>query len=126
MKLKLLFFCFLSGLFNVCGAQLQHYKFTSSHTSFPDTGRTNGHLYHDSLYTAAAHYSDSSVIILTPENFKTGKTVDLIFWFHGWNNNTDSALVRYGLERQFDQSGINAVLVLAETAKDAPDSYGGK
>ena len=99
---------------------------TSSHTSFADTGRLNGHLYHDSLYNTADHYSDSSVIIITPKNFIAKKKVDMIFWFHGWNNNIDSALVRYGLSRQFAESGIDAVLVLAETAKDAPDSYGGK
>ncbi len=107
-------------------AQLNQFKITSSHTSFPDTGRLNGHLYNDSLYTTANDYSDSSVIIITPKNFIAKKKVDLIFWFHGWNNNIDSALVRYGLSRQFAESGINAVLVLAETAKDAPDSYGGK
>ena len=50
----------------------------------------------------------------------------MIFWFHGWNNNIDSALTEYGLSRQFADAGINAVLVLADTAKDAPDSYGGK
>ncbi len=50
----------------------------------------------------------------------------MIFRFHGWNNNINSSLVRYGLSRQFAESGINAILVLAETAKDAPDSYGGK
>jgi len=86
----------------------------------------NGHLYYASLYNTADHYSDSSVIIITPKNFIANKKVDMIFWFHGWNNNIDSALVRYGLSRQFAESGINAVLILAETAKDAPDSYGGK
>ncbi len=106
--------------------QLNQFKITSSHTAFPDTGRLNGHLYNDSLYSTADHYSDSSVIIITPKNFIAKKKVDMIFWFHGWNNNIDSALVRYGLSRQFAEAGINAVLVLAETAKDAPDSYGGK
>ncbi|MGN6532857.1 MAG: hypothetical protein ACTHK0_14040 [Ginsengibacter sp.] len=74
----------------------------------------------------ADHYSDSSVIIITPKNFVAKKKVDMIFWFHGWNNNIDSTLIRYGLSRQFAEAGMNAVLVLAETAKDAPDSYGGK
>lgn len=50
----------------------------------------------------------------------------MIFWFHGWGNNIDSALARYDLVQQFLHSALNAVLVLAETAKDAPDSYGGK
>ena len=110
----------------ICQVQLNQFKITSSHTSFPDTGRMQGHLYNDILYSTADHYSDSSVIIITPQHFIAKKKVDMIFWFHGWNNNIDSALIRYGLSRQFAESGTNAVLVLAETAKDAPDSYGGK
>ena len=107
-------------------AQLNQFKITSSHTSFPDAGRLNGHVYNDSLYTTANHYSDSSVIIIAPKKFIANKKTDMIFWFHGWNNNIDSALVRYGLSRQFAESETNAVLVLAETVQDAPDSYGGR
>jgi len=109
-----------------CQVALNQFKITSSHTSFPDAGRMEGHLYDNILYNAAHHYSDSSVIIITPKNFVGKKKVDMIFWFHGWNNNIDSALIRYGLSKQFAEAGANAVLVLAETAKDAPDSYGGK
>ena len=111
---------------SICQVQLNQFKITSSYTSFPDTGRIHGHLYRDSLYNAADHYADSSVIIITPKNFIASKKVDMIFWFHGWNNNIETALVTYGLSRQFGESGTNAVLVLAETARDAPDSYGGK
>jgi len=122
-----IFFVLLSlCTMSICHAQLNQFKIISSYTSFPDTGRMDGHLYNDVLYNTADHYSDSSVIIITPKNFIAKKKVDMIFWFHGWNNNIDSALVRYGLSRQFAESGTNAVLVLAETAKDAPDSYGGK
>jgi hypothetical protein len=106
--------------------QLHQFKITSSNTSFPDTGRLNGHVYNNVMYNTADHYSDSSVIIITPKNFVEKKKVNMIFWFHGWNNNIDSALIRYGLSRQFAEADVNAVLVLAETAKDAPDSYGGK
>ena len=102
------------------------FHFTSSHTSFPDPARDSGHTYNKVLYDAAKHYSDSSVMIVIPKGLDAGKTVDLIFWFHGWGNNIDSAAVRYGLLKQFETSGINAVLVFSETAKDAPDSYGGK
>ena len=127
IKRLLIFFVLLSTYtVSICQVQLNQFKITSSHTSFPDTGRMQGHLYNDILYNTADHYSDSSVIIITPKNFVAKKKVDMIFWFHGWNNNIDSALVRYGLSRQFAESGTNAVLVLAETAKDAPDSYGGK
>lgn len=109
-----------------CQVPINRFKITSTNTSFPDTGRMQGRTYNKVLYTLADHYSDSSVIIITPKNFVAKKKVDMIFWFHGWNNNIDSTLIRYGLSRQFAEAGINAVLVLAETAQDAPDSYGGK
>jgi len=90
----------------------------SSNTSFPDTARAKGHLYDKVLYDAATHYSDSSVLIIVPKNLDVKKSVDLVFWFHGWRNNIDSATERYQLTRQFLASNLNAVLVLAETAND--------
>lgn len=102
------------------------YHITSHYTSFPDTGRAKGHMYDKVLYTQAGHYNDSTVLIIAPKNLDAKKKVDLIFWFHGWRNNVDSAAIRYALTAQFAASQLNAVLVLAETAKDSPDSYGGK
>jgi len=98
----------------------------SSHTSFPDTGRAKGHTYDHVLYTAAEHYNDSTVLIIAPKSLDAKKKVDLVFWFHGWRNNVDNAAVHYELSKQFLASHRNAVLILAETARDAPDSYGGK
>ena len=98
----------------------------SSHTSFPDSGRSKGHLYDSVLYTAKEHYNDSTVLIIAPKNLDAKKKVDLIFWFHGWRNNVDHAAVEYELTKQFIESKRNAVLVLAETARDSPDSFGGK
>ncbi|HXS57240.1 MAG TPA: hypothetical protein VN726_14010 [Hanamia sp.] len=123
--------CIVTGLLVTCSlcfcqVPLNQFKITSSHTSFPDTGRIRGHTYNNVLYNTADHYSDSSVIIITPKNFVAKKKVDMIFWFHGWSNNIDSALTEYGLSRQFAEADVNAVLVLAETAKNAPDSYAGK
>jgi hypothetical protein len=98
----------------------------SPHTAFPDTGRAKGHIYDKVLYTETDHYNDSTVLIIVPKNLDARKTVDLIFWFHGWRNNVDSAASYYQLTRQFIASHQNAVLILAETARNAPDSYGGK
>jgi hypothetical protein len=98
----------------------------SSHTAFPDTGRAKGHVYDKVLYTEADCYNDSTVLIIAPKKLDARKTVDLIFWFHGWRNNVDSTAAYYQLTRQFIASHQNAVLVLAETARNAPDSYGGK
>jgi len=98
----------------------------SSHTAFPDTGRAKGHVYAKVLYTGVEHYHDSTVLVIAPINLDAKKSVDLVFWFHGWNNNVDSAASYYHLTRQFIASHKNAVLILAETARNAPDSYGGK
>jgi hypothetical protein len=98
----------------------------SVHTSFPDTGRSRGHLYDSVLYGVKDHYTDSTVLIITPKNLDVKKKVDLVFWFHGWRNNVDHAAVEYELTKQFIQSKRNAVLILAETARDSPDSFGGK
>jgi hypothetical protein len=98
----------------------------SSHTSFPDTGRSNGHTYDKVLYTTADHYQDSTVLIIAPKDLNVKEKIDLVFWFHGWHNNVDNAAVYYELTKQFIASKRNAVLILAETAKDSPDSYGGK
>jgi len=123
------FILFLASIFASISygqTHLHYFKITSHYTSFPDTGRAAGHLYDSVWYSTADHYSDSSVLIIPPEHFYANNSVDLIFWFHGWNNNIDSTIIRYGLARQFEQSKINAVLVLAETAKNSPDSYGGR
>ncbi len=129
LMLKKIVFILFSVFFTAyCFAQndLNFFKITSAHTSFPDTARAKGHIYKNVLYDASDHYMDSSVIIIVPENLDAGKKVDILFWFHGWGNNIDSAIVRYKLAKQFAASKVNAVLVLAETTKDGPDSYGGK
>jgi len=109
---------------DVPGAVMFH--FYSTHTSFPDTARAKGHLYDSVLYTASEHYRDSTVLIIAPKNLDAKKTVDFVFWFHGWRNNVDTAAAFYELTKQFIASRRNAVLVLAEAAKNSPDSYGGK
>ena len=101
-------------------------RFSSSHTSFPDSVRAKGYTYDSVFYSAADHYNDSSVLLVVPKNLRRKNKVDLVFWFHGWRNNIDTANQFYELEKQFLASNKNAVLVLAETAKNAPDSYGGK
>ncbi|MFI5156439.1 MAG: hypothetical protein ACHQEM_09650 [Chitinophagales bacterium] len=101
-------------------------RMSSTYTSFPDTGRANGHEYDGILYDAKTHYNDSSVIIVIPPGFIPSEKIDFVFWFHGWRNSIDSSLVNFHISDQFVASGKNAILVLAETAKNAPDTYGGK
>ncbi|MBS1525445.1 MAG: hypothetical protein JST19_07340 [Bacteroidetes bacterium] len=125
LPVVLLFFAFQNSFAqNAPDAVIFHIR--SSHTSFPDTGRANGHVYDKVLYSEAEHYHDSTVLIIAPKGLDAKKKVDVVFWFHGWRNNVDTAAVKYQLTRQFLASHLNAVLVLAETARDSPDSYGGK
>ena len=103
------------------------FRFTSPHNSFPDTARNNGHLDGDHIFQPKkGHYDDSSVLLVIPNSFKPDQPVDLVFWYHGWHNNIDTALQFYGLARQFAASGVNAILVLPEAGKNVADSYGGK
>lgn len=122
----MLFFVFGAMFNGVLAQQARVIRFASHYTSFPDTGRANGHQYDTALYTAAGHYMDSSVMLVIPPGFIPSKKVDLVFWFHGWHNNIEAANIYYELSKQLEASSRNAVLVLAETAKNAPDSYGGK
>ena len=127
MKHLLLFCClFFSKLSFAQNNNLNIFRITSSYTSFPDTARANGHTYNKVLYDAATHYMDSSVLIIAPKKLNANKKVDMVFWLHGWGNNIDTAALYFELIKQFAASNLNAVLVLAETTKDAPDSYGGK
>jgi len=93
---------------------------------FPDTGRALGHQYQGKIYSAALHYNDASVLVHVPKHFKPAKPFELVFWFHGWYNNIDSAKAYFRLLEQFDASGRNAIFVFPEGPKNAPDSYGGK
>lgn len=125
--MRIAFFLFLLLLKQVSFAQTEKvFRITSAYTSFPDTGRANGHRYSNVSYPAAAHYSDSSVLIIVPPQLNAKKKVDVIFWFHGWRNNIDSAASYFELTKQFLSSNRNAVLVFPESAKNSPDSYGGK
>jgi hypothetical protein len=128
--MRIIFFLFFLGQNLISNGQVENLpkeiRITSAFTSFPDTARAKGHMYDKVLYTAEEHYKDSSVLIVVPPDFKAGKKVDVIFWFHGWRNNIDSAAAYFELTKQFLASNRNAVLVIPETTKNAPDSYGGK
>ena len=102
------------------------YRFQAMNAMFPDTGRALGHQYQGKKFPAALHYQDSSVLVHLPAHFKSSKPFELVFWFHGWYNNIDSATAFFRLLEQFDASGRNAIFVFPEGPKNAPDSYGGK
>ena len=102
------------------------YRQSFSSAPFPHPDRSNGRLYGGKTFSAAEHYSDSSVAIFVPKQFRQGKVTDLVIYFHGWYNNIDSACVQFSLLDQFAAAGKNAVFIFPEGPKDSPDSFGGR
>ena len=97
-----------------------------SSAPFPHSERKNGHDYDGNIYSAKEHYSDSSVAIFIPIGLKTTGKIDFVVYFHGWNNNIDSACAQFDLIGQFCESNKNAIFVFPEGPKNSPDSFGGK
>lgn len=93
---------------------------------FPHPARAEGHTYHDVLYSAKDHYSDSTVAIFIPKNFKASDKVDFLVHFHGWRHTVPGTLEEYQLISQFAASGKNAVLIVPQGPYNVPDSFGGK
>lgn len=93
---------------------------------YPHPSRAQGHVYDHVLYDAAGHYSDGTVALYVPPGFRAGEATDFIVHFHGWNNEVRRVLERYRLRQQLDASARNAVLVVPQGPKNAPDSGDGK
>lgn len=119
-------FCCFCWMNRVAAQEGTFIRFTTTHGMFPDSLRKNGYDYNGRHFDAAAHYSDSSVLLYVPAGFKASGRVNLVFWFHGWGNNIDTANRQFQLTAQFEASGRNAVFVFPEGPKNASDSYGGK
>ncbi len=97
-----------------------------SSAPFPHPKRENGHTYNGTFYPAEKHYSDSSVMIFIPNEFRPAEKTDFVIYLHGWYNNIDSACAQFNLIEQFAQSKKNAIFIFPEGPKNAPDSFGGK
>jgi hypothetical protein len=93
---------------------------------FPHPKRAEGHQYHTNFYSAAEHYSNSSVAVFVPKGLRETGRLDFVVHFHGWRQHLDGVLSHYKLIEQMSASGRNAVLVVPQGPLDAPDSFGGK
>jgi hypothetical protein len=99
----------------------------SAFSPFPDSLRNaSPRTYQGKTYPTAEHYTDSSVLVFVPDYFDKSKAVNFVYWFHGWNNNIDTAVKHYQLLEQFYAARRNAVFIFPQGPKNAPDSYGGK
>lgn len=94
---------------------------------FPHPSRKAGHTYRDHFFPVEPHYSDSSVIVIMPDDyFMPANANDLVIHFHGWNNDILHVMEQFDLARQFIASGKNALLILVQGPYRASDSGGGK
>jgi len=93
---------------------------------FPHPSRAEGRKYQDKFYPAEKHYSDSTVALFIPKGFRENGRVDFIVHFHGWRNTVPGTLQQFRLIEQLVASGKNAVLIVPEGPRNAPDSAGGK
>jgi hypothetical protein len=93
---------------------------------FPHPARAAGHTYKTNFFPAEKHYQDSTVAIFIPKNFRPSPKIDLVVHFHGWRNSATNALRQYELPQQLVESGKNAILVVPQGPRNAPDSFDGK
>ncbi|HTB83293.1 MAG TPA: D-alanyl-D-alanine carboxypeptidase, partial [Candidatus Sulfotelmatobacter sp.] len=93
---------------------------------FPHPDRAAGHKYHNDLYSAAEHYSNSDVALFIPKNFRATDKIDFVVHFHGWRHTVASTLPEYKLIEQLSDSGKNAILIVPQGPYNAPDSFDGK
>lgn len=114
----------LSGT-QISGGRTYLHSFGSA--PFPHRSRTAGHDYQGKHFGFAGHYDDRTVGIFVPDTLHTADAAtDFIVHFHGWNNDVRTVFARYRLREQVVASGRNAVLLVPQGPKNAPDSGDGK
>lgn len=93
---------------------------------FPDALRDSGHTYGGITFSAREHYQDSTVGVFIPKGYRKDRPLDIVVHIHGWYNSVDSVFAQFKLAEQLFESRKNAILVIPQGPKNAPDSYGGK
>ncbi len=95
---------------------------------FPHPARADGHWNkdHTQFFSAAIHYSNSTVAIFIPKNFRETDKVDFLVHFHGWSGTVPAVLQHYKLIEQFSTADKNAILVIPQGPFNARDSFDGK
>jgi hypothetical protein len=93
---------------------------------FPHPARESGHQYGGTTFPAETNYRDSTVLVFIPKGFRSDRPLDLAVHIHGWWALVDTVITKHRLAEQLTSSGKNAVLVIPQGPKSAPDSHGGR
>ena len=93
---------------------------------FPHPARAAGRTRNGEFFSAAGHYSDSTVALFIPNGFRVTDRIDFVVHFHGWSNTVAGTLAQFDLIPQFCRSGKNAILIVPQGPLNAPDSFYGK
>lgn len=99
---------------------------TSENAPFPHHGRSGGLFYKGLYYNAEKHFSSNRVLLFVPEGFKKSTSLKLVYYFHGWFGSIEDSLARFELLNIFAKNLPDALYVFPETARDAPDFFGGR
>jgi hypothetical protein len=102
------------------GGQLILRPFASA--PFPHKSRENGY----KNFPREPHYTDATVGIFIPRDYKPGEVVNYVVYFHGHKNTVAHALEQYRLPQQLAAAKVNAILLVPQGPKNASDDSAGK
>lgn len=93
---------------------------------YPDDSRKDGYKTDSETFGYEGHYDDNSVAFVIPQGFKAGASVDFVVICHGHRNQCGRFVGQADLGALLEASGRNAIIIVPQGPKDAPDSGGGK
>jgi hypothetical protein len=102
------------------------HRFSLHNAAFPHPKRAEGHTYQNKKFPVETHYQDSTVLVFVPKSFRFSTKIDIVVHFHGWSALVDNVVTKFKLIEQFVAAHPNAIFIVPQGPKDAPDSFGGK
>lgn len=93
---------------------------------YPHPSRDKGYTTNKATFPREPHYSDSTVGLFIPRDYRRTPKTNVLIYLHGWSNNVRKAMSDYKLREQIVASGQNIILIFPEGPRDATDSGCGK
>ena len=112
-------FLHLSVIWCVSSIAQKQFTFTSNSSMFPLK------IVNVKYPSSDSKFNDNSCLVYVPKHFNKNKPWHFFIWFHGSTNNIQSTIEQFKLREQLVLSGVNAIVILPEAAKNAPESYAG-